>query len=186
MGCGIYRGGSSGGPLFNQARQVIGTLSGGIAACGDSVGYDIETDRVIYNLAPNKDDYFSRFGMAWDYEENKGNALKPWLDPTNSGAETLGGYNPSSTEPLSVVSGQQFHVFPNPAGEVFNITPKEPLQERGYYNIVNLSGALLLQGELDGEGRAEIHTAFLAPGLYLVNIEVGFYRERHKLLVVDP
>ena len=183
---GSTEGGSSGGPLFNQARQVIGTLSGGVAACGDSIDYNSETDRVIYNLAPNYDDYFTRFGMAWDYEENKGNALKPWLDPTNSGAETLGGYNPSSTEPLNVVSGQQFHVFPNPAGELFHITSREPLQARGSFTLLNLSGALLLKGELDGEGRAEIHTASMAPGLYLIRIEVDNYQEHHKLLVVDP
>ena len=180
---GSTEGGSSGGPLFNQDRRLIGTLSGGNAACGDSIDYDSETGRVIYNLAPNYDDYFTQFGMAWDYEETKGNALKPWLDPTNSGTETLGGFNPTSTDPLSVVSGQQFRVFPNPAGELFHITSKEPVQKRGYYSIVNLSGALLLKGELDGEGRAEIYTNSLVPGLYLVNIEVGFYREHHKLLV---
>lgn len=165
---------------------MIGTLSGGIASCGDSIGYDIETDRVIYNLAPNRDDYFSRFGMAWDYEEYKGNALKPWLDPLNSGTETLGGYNPTSAEPLKVVSGKRFRVFPNPAGELFHITSKEPIQDRGSFTLLNLSGALLFKGELDGEGRAEIHTANMAPGLYLIHIEVDNYQEHHKLLVVDP
>ncbi len=183
---GSTEGGSSGGPLFNLDHKVIGTLSGGIAACGDSIGYDIETDRVIYNLAPNRDDYFSRFGMAWDYEEYKGNALKPWLDPLNSGTETLGGYNPTSAEPLKVVSGKRFQVFPNPASELFHITSKEPIQERGSFTLLNISGALLFKGELDGEGRAEIHTATMAPGLYLIHIEVDNYQEHHKLLVVDP
>ncbi len=183
---GSTEGGSSGGPLFNLDHKVIGTLSGGIASCGDSIGYDIETDRVIYNLAPNRDDYFSRFGMAWDYEEYKGNALKPWLDPLNSGTETLGGYNPTSAEPLKVVSGKRFRVFPNPAGELFHITSKEPIQDRGSFTLLNLSGALLFKGELDGEGRAEIHTANMAPGLYLIHIEVDNYQEHHKLLVVDP
>ena len=180
---GSTEGGSSGGPLFNQAHRVIGTLSGGNAACGDSIGYDSDTDRVIYNPAPNYDDYFTQFGMAWDHEEAKGNALKPWLDPVNSGVLTLGGYNPSSIESPKTVTGRQFQIFPNPANDLFHITSKESLQGRGYFSIVNLSGVLLKEGQLDGEGRAEIHTSNLAPGLYIVKVGVDAYQEHHKLLV---
>ena len=180
---GTTEGGSSGGPLFNQARRVIGTLSGGNATCGDSIGYDSDTDRVIYNPAPNYDDYFTQFGMAWDHEEDKGNALKPWLDPLNLDPPTLIGYNPSSTEPGKVVADGLFNVFPNPARDLFHITSKEPVQGSGYYSIVNLSGALLREGQLDGEGRAEIHTSNLAPGLYIVKVGSDAYQEHHKLLV---
>jgi len=180
---GSTEGGSSGGPLFDQGRMVIGTLSGGNAACGDSIGYDAETDRVIYNPAPNFDDYYTRFGMAWDYEEAKGNALKPWLDPVNSDVQTLGGYNPSSTEPIKIVTGRRFQVFPNPANDLFYITSKESFQGSGYYNIINLSGAVLFRGELDGGGRAEIQSSNLAPGLYIIHVGVEDYHEHHKLLV---
>jgi len=180
---GSTEGGSSGGPLFNQARRVIGTLSGGNAACGDSIGYDPETDRVIYNPAPNYDDYFTRFGMAWDHEEAKGNALKPWLDPLNLDPQVLSAYNPSSTEPLKIVSGRRFNVFPNPARDLFHITSKDPLPGSGYYSIVNLSGSLMIRGQLDGGGRAEVPVSRLAPGLYIVNVGVDIYQEHHKLLV---
>ncbi|MCD4710522.1 MAG: T9SS type A sorting domain-containing protein [Bacteroidales bacterium] len=180
---GSTEAGSSGCPLFNQARMVIGTLSGGNAACGDSIGYNAETDRVIYNLAPNYDDYFTQFGMAWDHEKDKGNTLKPWLDPDNSGVETLGGYNPTSTEAVKVVTGNHFQVFPNPAQGLFYITSKEPLLGNGYYSIVNLSGSVINRGKLDGEGGAVIQTATLSPGLYIVNIGVDGYREHHKLMV---
>jgi hypothetical protein len=180
---GSTEGGSSGGPLFNHARMVIGTLSGGVAACGDSIGYDSETGRVIYNLAPNYDDFFTQFGMAWDYEEGKGNALKPWLDPINSGEVTLGGYNPSSTEAIKISTGKQFQVFPNPAQKRFFISSKEPLNAPGYYSIINLSGAQLILGELDGGGRAEIQSSSLSPGIYLVRVGVDGYYEHHKILV---
>lgn len=180
---GTTEGGSSGGPLFDQGRRVIGTLSGGNAACGDSIGYDSETDRVIYNPAPNYDDYFTRFGMAWDYEEAKGNALKPWLDPINSDEVAIGGYNPSSSESVKISTGKQFQVFPNPAQERFFITSKEPLNTPGYYSIINLSGAQLLLGKLDGEGRAEVQSNSLSPGIYLIRIGVDGYYEHHKILV---
>ncbi len=181
---GTTEGGSSGGPLFNQARKVIGTLSGGVAACGDSVGYDSETDRVIYSLAPNYDDFFTQFGMAWDHEEAKGNALKPWLDPVNSGVLSLGGYNPSSSEAIKVSTGKQFKVFPNPAQKRFYITSKESFYGPGYYSIISLSGTQLMRGQLDGEGRAEIQCSSLSPGIYLVQIGYDDYQEHHKLLVV--
>ena len=80
--------------------------------------------------------------------------------------------------------GQVFKVFPNPAGKLFYITSKQPGQQQGYYSILNLSGAFLLKGQLDGEGRAEISTGRLAPGIYLVQIERADYREHHKLLVL--
>jgi hypothetical protein len=176
--------GSSGGPLFNQARRVIGTLTGGVAACGDSIGYDSDNDRVIYSLAPNYDDYYTRFGMAWDHEEGKGNGLKTWLDPVNSGYWYMDGYNPSSTEPISISSGSRFNVFPNPATEMFYITSRETTGEPGYYTIANLSGAIIKRGRLDAGGQAEINASGMAPGLYLVKVGSEFYQEHHKLLLI--
>lgn len=180
---GTTEGGSSGCPLFNQDRKLIGTLSGGVAECGDSIGYDSDTDRVIFNLAPNKDDYYTRFSMAWDYEEAKGNALKPWLDPLNFDYQSIGEYNPTSTDPVKVESGRFFQVFPNPAQELFHITAKEPLQGRGDYTIVNLSGATVERGYLDGDGHALIYTSSLSPGLYIVNVGFEGQWEHHKLMV---
>jgi hypothetical protein len=181
---GSTEGGSSGAPLFSQTQRVLGTLSGGVAACGDSIGYDIETDRVIYNPAPNYDDFFTRFAMAWDYEAYKGKALKPWLDPVNSGVMSLGGYNPSSSEAIKVSTGKQFQVFPNPARDRFYISSRESFNGQGFYSLISLSGARLLGGQLDGDGRAEIQCAFLSPGIYLVQVGTHAYQEHHKLLVV--
>lgn len=180
---GTTEGGSSGGPLFNQARKVIGNLSGGNAACGDSIGYDADTDRVIYNSAPNYDDYFTRFGMAWDHEEAKGNGLKPWLDPLNLDPVSLGGYNPTSTEPVNVVTGDRYHVFPNPAVDLFHITSREPVQGKVHYTLISLTGKLLERGQLDEEGRAEVQLSSLVPGLYIVRVGNAAYQEHHKLLV---
>jgi len=180
---GSTEGGSSGGPLFNQSRRVIGTLSGGNAACGDSIGYDIETGRVIYNLAPNYDDYFTRLSMAWDYEEAKGRALKPWLDPIGTGAETLSGYNPTSTEPVKAGTGMQFEVYPNPAQGIFHIESRVPGQGNETYRIINLSGAVIKRGILDANGYAEIRTTAMSPGLYIISVGTGEYLEHHKLIV---
>lgn len=182
---GSTEGGSSGGPLFNQARRVIGTLSGGNAACGDSIGYDTENDRVIYNPAPNYDDYFTQFGMSWDHEEEKGNALKSWLDPEGENPITLSGYNPTSIEPLQSEQGMRFLVFPNPAQELFHIRSREEIQDDAGYTIVNLSGAILQKGRLEGETTV-ISTTTLLPGIYLVIVGDASYQEHHKLMILSP
>ena len=107
---GTTEGGSSGAPLFNSAKRVIGTLSGGIAKCGDSTGYNAETDRIIYNLAFNYDDYYTRLRYSWDFYGPTGPALQPWLDPLSTGAITIGGYHPASTDPSRIVKGKEFNM----------------------------------------------------------------------------
>ncbi len=71
---GVTENGSSGGPLFNSAQKLIGTLTGGVATCANPVR-----------------DYFSRFGMAWDYKPDSTQQLKHWLDPANTGRTFLDG-----------------------------------------------------------------------------------------------
>ncbi len=180
---GTTEGGSSGGPLFNTGGRLIGTLSGGRAACGDSIGYDAGTDRVIYSLAPNYDDYFARFGMAWDYEEEKGNSLAEWLDPLNSGVGALEGYNPTSVEPVQAMTEKRFQVFPNPASRLFSIVSKNQSSTDASYLILNISGALLTSGVLDHEGRATVDSGAFPPGMYLISVSEQGYREHHKLIV---
>lgn len=180
---GTTEGGSSGGPLFNSARRLIGILSGGRARCGDSIGYDADTDRVIYNNAFNYDDYYARFGMAWDYELDKGNDLAQWLDPLNSDVGSLGGYNPTSTEPVQAISEKRFQVYPNPTSGYFSIVSKNHTATDASFVIRNISGALLSRGNLDHEGRASVDSAFLPPGIYLISVFEQGYWEHHKLIV---
>lgn len=71
---GVTESGSSGGPLFNPNKRVIGTLTGGQAVCGNPVN-----------------DYFARFNMAWDYRADSTKQLKHWLDPIKSGVQVLDG-----------------------------------------------------------------------------------------------
>ena len=180
---GTTEGGSSGGPLFNLAQRVIGTLSGGNAACGDSIGYDPETDRVIYSLAPNYDDYFTRFGMAWDYEEGKGRALKTWLDPAGTNPVTLNGYSPSSVQGNLARPESRFLLSPNPAGEYVHIAFLREPAGRGSYQLIDLSGAIRMRGTLDGEGNARVPVNSLPPGIYIVRLDMNGLVEHQKLMV---
>lgn len=73
---GTTEQGSSGAGLFNDANQLIGTLSGGAATCS----------------SPNND-YFSRFNKAWDYNSDPNQQLKKWLNADNQNLVAINGYD---------------------------------------------------------------------------------------------
>ncbi len=93
---GTTEGGSSGSPLFNQDHRIIGDLTGGEASC-----------------TFNYNDYYSKFSSAWDTYPESNSQLKYWLDPANTGAETLNGYDPywGQNKPVAVFSGNRTNVL---------------------------------------------------------------------------
>ncbi|MHC4261838.1 MAG: trypsin-like serine peptidase [Planctomycetota bacterium] len=68
---GVTEGGSSGSPLFNNNGQIIGQLCCGQAFCG-----------FVFN------DYYGRLDLSWS-------GLRPFLDPNNSGAVSVDGWDPN-------------------------------------------------------------------------------------------
>lgn len=78
---GTTEGGSSGGPLINSKKRVIGSLTGGAASCE----------------SPFRD-YFAMFHHAWDRYDQDNKQLKKWLDPTNSNVQVLDGLSPYPSE----------------------------------------------------------------------------------------
>ncbi len=180
---GSTQGGSSGSPLFNADQRVIGILSGGVAACGDSIGYDYEKERVIYNQAFNYDDYYTRFSMSWDFNGESGPSLKPWLDPGNTGVTVLGGYTPIGVEPKTQPSRGHFTLFPNPVGDRLYISAPYDLNDPISYKIYKLSGALVREGILYQSASNQIETTFLTEGIYVVQLQSNPLQEVHKIVI---
>lgn len=76
-GHGVTEGGSSGSPLFNMDKQIVGALSTGSSACSPS-------------LLLNGYDFYGKFSESWDQNGSSNDRrLKPWLDPTNSGVTSM-------------------------------------------------------------------------------------------------
>lgn len=71
---GTTEGGSSGAPLFNNQKQVVGQLHGGLASCSN-----------------NSYDAYGRFALSWNGGGTITTSLKPWLDPDNTGITSLNG-----------------------------------------------------------------------------------------------
>lgn len=90
---GVTEGGSSGSPLFNQNKRIIGVLTGGTALCNGTTGnggYDV----------------YGRFGVAWDADADSSKQLKYWLDPQQLNPPFINGDFQNSTV-LSVDAGIQ-------------------------------------------------------------------------------
>ncbi len=172
---GSTEGGSSGSPLFNSNKRVVGLLSFGKASCGDSIGYNYETGRAEYSLKYNVDDYFSRLAVAWDHESDSSGSLQHWLDPLSTGQRSLGSYDPldpnSDLEPEPENDACFLKIWPNPSsGEIF-IQAGSLLQAYYSYRIFNWEGRLMGTGEVGlngGPGRLDV--AKLYPGLYLLEL----------------
>lgn len=80
-GHGVTEGGSSGSPIFNQNKRIVGQLTGGSSACNSTTSPDV----------------YGKLRSDWDLNGTTNTAqLKPWLDPTNSGVTTLDGHSCNS------------------------------------------------------------------------------------------
>ncbi|MBA4321958.1 MAG: hypothetical protein C0408_04000, partial [Odoribacter sp.] len=74
---GTTEGGSSGGPLFDQNKRVVGILTGGEAYCGRS-----------------ENDYFAKLSVIYNLSSILYQQLKGWIDPAVSGIKQLNGRDP--------------------------------------------------------------------------------------------
>ena len=175
--------GSSGSPLFTPEGQVIGVLSFGSAECGDSIGYDAETDRVIFSKTVNRDDYYTRLGIAWDYHPDASRSLKPWLDPVAAGVQSIGGLSPGAVPDYKPVKDRSYRVFPNPVGDLLWLSASGPHAGVLTYRIFDLRGVLLLEGSGALPGPLEVNVNELGSGIYVIQIESGTNREVQKFVI---
>lgn len=82
-GHAVVEGGSSGSPIFNSLGQVIGTLTGGSSSCEN----------------PYSPDYYGKMWYHWDKNgPAQTQRVAPFLDPLNTGLESLDGYDPYDEE----------------------------------------------------------------------------------------
>ncbi len=77
--------GSSGSPLFDQNKRIVGQLFGGPSGCSVAVS--------------NMYDYYGKFATSWLGGGTSSTQLQVWLDPGNTGALTLDGFDPNAVPP---------------------------------------------------------------------------------------
>jgi hypothetical protein len=77
---GTTEPGSSGSPLYNQNKHIVGQLHGGYAACGN-----------------NDPDWYGRLSISWNGGGSNATRLSNWLDPLGTAPMSLDLFDPNAT-----------------------------------------------------------------------------------------
>ncbi len=139
---GTTERGSSGSPLFDGNNFLVGTLSGGYAACGNS-----------------ESDYFSQFYKAWDNNIKDDEQFKKWLDPEGNGAQYLEGFDPYEENPFERISNV----------ETGDGSLKERITEGGYVAGHNAKQITKFAESYSGIKSATIKGVYIMPSEYKWN-----------------
>lgn len=150
---GTTQGGSSGGPLFNEDQQIVGTLTGGLATCENSVN-----------------DYFTRFDYDWDYYPDSLRQLKYWLDPGNTGAMSLEGFDPLVGIEEPGPAKANILLYPNPAQDQLMLEFNNRIPQAVEISVFNTAGTLLYRHNSQTPERTVIPVGHLLPGMYFLQV----------------
>ncbi len=96
--------GSSGSPLLDGNRRIVGQLHGGPSFCG-ATGTSLR-------------DYYGRFFTSWTGGNSPDTRLSNWLDPGNTAQITTNGAKPAVTGPASIAGSATFSLNTGPTASV--------------------------------------------------------------------
>jgi hypothetical protein len=157
---GVTEGGSSGSPLFNQNKRLVGTLTGGASFCN----------------APSQHDLYGKMSKHWSGNPNAASQkLKVWLDPQNTGITTLDGARPNSSLNLpcnsvgvqETIAFNEITIFPTLA-ETFVTINTSRFREIKEVKLFNSMGVLVEVFNLQGQ-QSELNLSSLPAGIYYLS-----------------
>lgn len=157
-GHGVTEGGSSGSPLFDSNKLIIGTLTGGSSFCNS-----------VQPGGKDSPDWYGKVGYHWD--QNTGSQvvdLKDLLDPINTGQTVLlGTYAPCSATSLDEEALADLAVFPNPSSGEITIDLGDHVGEIETVTLFNVVGKVIAQLPANSE-LLHYDLSDQPAGLYLV------------------
>ena len=169
---GTTEGGSSGSPLFNSDKRVIGQLFGGWAACNNML----------------ESDEFGKFDVSWD-GATPADRLKDWLDPESTAGLVIDGYYPNSND--IAVSKKQLNqpsikLYPNPTSGSFKLELQNMSSNKTTIAIYSILGELVEKSEYNTSKEVVISYNMTpqTEGLYLVEITSGNQRNLQKFTLI--
>ena len=134
---GVTEPGSSGSPLFNQNRRIIGQLHGGASACGASV----------------LSDEYGKVSVSWNPAGSTSSGqLKYWLDPNNTNASFVDGYDPSNAPTITLDAGLSNSTFIQTSLCGSNYIPNVTISNGGSQTVTSA----VISYSIDG-GTAQIY-----------------------------
>jgi hypothetical protein len=157
---GVTEGGSSGSPLFNQNKRIVGTLTGGGSFCD----------------APTQHDFYGKMSKHWSGNPNPASQeLKVWLDPDNTGSTVIDGARPNSSLSLpcnsvgvqETIAFNEISISPTLA-ETFVTVNTARFREIKEVKLFNATGLLVEVFSLQGQ-QSELNLSNLPAGIYYVS-----------------
>jgi len=191
---GTTEGGSSGSPLFDQNKRIVGQLHGGLANCGN-----------------NSADWYGRFAVSWSGGGTSDSRLSDWLDPIGSGQTVMNGveslevdsFEPDNTSATAkpIVSGvpqtHSLHANAEQDWLTFTLTQAADINitmQAGANDVaeITLYDASLVSLANDNGSAAQINLASLPAGTYFIRAEefennayIGSYTLTYNAFAAD-
>ena len=180
-GHGVTEPGSSGSPIFNPAKRIVGTLTGGgscctVNGCGSFTG-------------PNVSDYYGKMSYHWTQNPNSAlQKLKVWLDPMNFQTLVLdGSYDPCATIGMQDPMIHAPSLHPNPAADRVTIRYPEGFSRWAWLEVIDISGRIVRVDGATGAPEAVLDVAQWAPGAYVVVlVDDGVRSAGARFIVAKP
>ena len=158
--------GSSGSPIFDQNKYIVGTLTAGDADCAIPLGSDL----------------YGKMSFHWDKNgDTPAEQLKPWLDPDNTGITKLQGLGDVQENPRPI-SGIYF----DPDTRSFELFVRMEKGDNQEIKIFDIMGRLVMKRQIsqvnDDNDILKIDVSQLAAGLYVIMIINSNGRKTQKII----
>jgi len=161
-GHGVTEGGSSGSPLFDNNKLIVGTLSGGTSYCNS-----------VQPGGQNWPDWYGK--ISWSWNQNTGAQvihLQGKLDPLNTGQTVLpGNYAPCLVSIDENYISNSISIYPNPTSGLFSVDLGEYASKFINLFVYNIVGAQVEQKIINND-LVQIDLSSMPRGLYLVVMEL--------------
>ena len=162
-GHGVTEGGSSGSPIFDSNKRIVGTLTGGASCC--------EANACGFQTGPNAPDFYGKMSHHWSSNPNAANQkLRVWLDPAGTNVTTLdGSYTPCSLVGIAERAADMSPaVYPNPALDNFVVRYPEGMGRPELLEVMDITGRLVHSTTPTSTGQAGIDVRTWSAGSYMV------------------
>jgi hypothetical protein len=152
-GWGVTEEGSSGSPIFNAQKQIVGTLTGGNSFC----------------TSPTDADDYGKFSYHWNSNSSTlQKQLQPWLDSLGTGLTQMDGRDKCVLGPPNAIVPIQnddvsIQLYPNPTQGILHIQTKAKIQHVFVYDF---TGKIVGEGENSGQYSFD----YLTTGIYTIRV----------------
>ncbi len=171
-GHGVTETGSSGAPIFNHEKLVVGVLSVGTSFCSK----------------PEDPDYYGKVSYSWDSQLDSLKRLDVWLDPIQTREESItGSYFPCDDTTEHYVPQDSMIIKLNPTFEGISVYVEQSIANSVEVFLYDVSGKIILSKEEASSNITliEFPTQNIRNGLYLIVVQAGNKEQIFKVVVVN-